>query len=164
MSATTAAVRGRTAAESLMVDSCTISRAGAGEPVYNPVTDTYTYPAAASVYSGKCRVKPANVADTDDEAGETVVGVRRFVVSLPMSVTAVRRDDVVTVTTSALDPGLAGTRFRVLGAVKGSQVTARRLACEETGWVALPTGFRLLTETSDTLVTESGDALVQEAA
>ena len=115
-----------------MTDTCTISRAGAGDPTYDPATDSYTYPTADEIYVGKCRVKPADTVDLAEEAGETVVGARRYVVSVPTSTTTVQRNDVLEVTASVLDSGLVGTKFRVLGALKGSQVTARRLACEET--------------------------------
>jgi hypothetical protein len=114
-----------------MSDACTISRAGTGEPVYDPETDTYTYPTAGEIYDGKCRVRPADTVDLDQEAGEMVTGARRYVVLVPMSVTDVHRNDIVDVTASALDSALVGTRFRVLGSAKGSQITARRLACEE---------------------------------
>lgn len=131
MSAGSVTLAGRSAAEALMTDTCTVTRPGATEPVYDPGTDTYTYPGGTEVYSGKCRVKQADTIDQDRQAGEAVVGARRYVVSLPMSVTGVRRGDSVTVDTSVLDGALPGVVLRVLGAAKGSQITARRLACEE---------------------------------
>lgn len=131
VSITAAVLQGRAAAQALQTDMCTVTRAGAGEPVYNPATDTYTYPTGSTVYTGKCRVKPADTIDQDVAEGETVVGSRRYIVSLPAVTDGVQRNDIVAVTASVLDPLLVGSQFRVLGALKGSQLTARRLACEE---------------------------------
>lgn len=131
MNISIAVQRGRVLAESLMTDACTITEAGTGDPIYDPVTDTYQYPAVTVVYDGKCRVRPARTEDRSRDAGADVVTTRSSVISIPMDVTAVSVDAVVLITASAQDPALADTRFRVVGVTKGSQVTARRLVCEE---------------------------------
>lgn len=131
MSAGSVTLRARLAAERLQTDACTVTRPGTAEPVYNAATDLYTYPDGTEVYEGCCRVRPADTVDLEQDAGENVFGARRYVVSLPMSETGVRRDDIVEVTASVLDAALVGAKFRVLGALKGSQTSARRLACEE---------------------------------
>lgn len=139
MSLADTVAEGRAAAEELMTDACVITRGGTGEPVYDPATDTTSAPADDTVYDdpdtpgagGICRAKPADTVDLAQDAGEAVVGARRYVVSIPLAATAPRRNDFVLMTASLLDPALPGTRFRVLGAAKGSQLTARRLACEE---------------------------------
>lgn len=116
---------GRAAAESLMVDACAVTRPGA--QTLNETTGVLTT-ATTAVYAGKCRVK-AETSDTQTAAGDRATMIRRFTVSLPMAVTTVAVDDVVTITTSALDAGLPGMVLVVNGAAAGSQVTARRLAC-----------------------------------
>lgn len=116
-----------------MQDSCTIT-AGAAEQVYDdnpasPTYDTYVTPAGSSRYSGACRVKPQET-DREVEAGAETVSLWPFTVSIPMSVTGVELDDVVTITASPLDPSLVGTVLRVRQVAQGSHLTARRLACE----------------------------------
>ena len=73
-------------------------------------------------------MRPA-ATDVQTAAGDRATMTRDFVVHLPVSVTAVQVDDVVTVTASALDPGLVGLALTVAGEARGTHVTARRLAC-----------------------------------
>lgn len=129
MTATSAVLQGRAAAESLMVDTCTIT-AGAATEVYDEATDTYVTPAGAVRYSGACRVKPRPHADRVVEAGAETVSLWPYLVSVPMGVTGVELDDNVIVTACALDPSLVGTRLRVRQVQQGSHLTARRLSCE----------------------------------
>lgn len=128
MSATSAVLQGRQAAEALMVDSCTIGHPAASE-VYDSGSDSYTT-VTTTFYAGACKVKPRDNADRQVEAGAETVTLWPFVVSVPMSVTGVQEDDVVTVTACELDPALVGTRLRVRQVAKGSFLTARRLGCE----------------------------------
>lgn len=128
MSSTAATLAGRLAAEAIMQDSCTIT-AGAAEQVYDPGTDAYVTPAGASRYSGACRVKPQD-AGREVEAGAETVSLWPFLVSIPMSVTGVELDDLVTITASPLDPSLVGLVLRVRQVAQGSHLTARRIACE----------------------------------
>lgn len=117
-------------AESLMQDSCTITRAGSGTSTFDPATGTYTDPASTTVYTGKCRVKPRNLVDRTVQAGEQQVSLWSFEVSVPVSATDVDLDDVVTVTGS-IDPSLVGRTLRVRSVARGTFLTARRLDCEE---------------------------------
>ena len=131
MTAETATASGRTAAEGLMTDTCTITRAN-GEPTYNPSTLTYTTPTPTTVYTGKCRVKPSVLSgNTTVQAGEERVALWPFSISVPFSATDVELDDIVTVTSSA-DASLVGRPLRVRSIARGTNVTARRLDCEET--------------------------------
>ena len=79
-----AVARGRIAAERLMTDTCTITRAG-GEPVYDATTDTYTFPAGSTVYEGKCKVRSRQAMAATPEAGEGVVVVARRELHLPLA-------------------------------------------------------------------------------
>jgi hypothetical protein len=115
-----------------MVDTCTITD-GATQQVYDPATDAYITPPGATRYTGPCKVTARDNADRQVEAGAETVSLWPVVVSVPMSVTTVQVDDVVTVTASQLDPALAGARFRVRQVPTGSLLTARRLGCEVQG-------------------------------
>lgn len=125
------AERGQILAESLMVDACTITRGGSGAPTFNSTTGTYTPPAGSTVYTGACRVKPSALSgNTTVQAGEREVSLWPFAVSVPVSVTDVDLNDLVTITASA-DASLVGRELRVRSVARGTFVTARRLDCEE---------------------------------
>jgi hypothetical protein len=133
MSAESATLSGRRAAEGLQSDRCTITRASTSAPVFNETTGTYTPAAPTTLYTGACRVKPRDNADRVVDAGGRAVSLYPYVVSVPVSAVAYAVDDIVTVTVSALDPALAGLVLRVRQPNVGSQVTARRLGCEVDG-------------------------------
>jgi Family of unknown function (DUF6093) len=128
MSATTATLRGRAAAENLMIDACTVQRVtgSATNDTTGVVTPTYS-----TIYTGKCRVqqvvpiaKPANV-------GEAAVWLQRLVLQLPMSVVGIQSDDLVTITASVLDGDLVGRTFHVRELGHKTHATARRVQLEE---------------------------------
>lgn len=119
---------GRGVAERLMTDACTIQRQ-AGSSM-SEVTLVVT-PTLTSVYTGKCRVKGQQIQDAASNAGERPTVTREYVVSIPLSTTSVQVDDLVTITASALDPTQVGKVLVVLGVGHGSQITARRIRCQE---------------------------------
>lgn len=123
--------RGRATAERLMADACVITRPG-GEPTFNEDTLQYEAPEATKVYEGRCRVQVGGTLAQAPEAGGRVYTVQRAQVSVPMSVTGVAVDDVLTVTSAAHDPDLVGARFRVQSLFHKTYATARRLEVEET--------------------------------
>jgi hypothetical protein len=125
MSAATVLARGRAKAESLMVDACTVQHATAlvTDQETGVVTPTYT-----TVYTGKCKVQmpSAETAPRTTDVGEASVLVGHLVLHLPMSVTTVSPNDLVTVTSSGLDAGLVGRTFRLRGPSHKTYLTARR--------------------------------------
>lgn len=131
MTAETATLSGRAAAEALMVDTCTITRS-ATRGTFNETTLQYDSPTTTSLYTGKCRVKPAGgqVSDRVVQFGEQAVSLWPFQVSVPISVENLAVDDLVTITASSLDPDLVGTVLRVRDVTQGTHITARRLGCE----------------------------------
>jgi hypothetical protein len=130
MTAAGTVTAGQALAESLMVDTCTITR-NDGDPVFNTTTGTYTQP-TTTVYTGKCRVKPSVLSgNTTVQAGEERVALWPYSVSVPVSATDVELDDIVTVTASA-DASLVDVTLRVRSIARGTFITARRLDCEET--------------------------------
>lgn len=117
--------RGRAAAEALMVDACTVVRQGA--PNTNPDTGAVSYPGAATVYSGKCRFQSTSSAGpataSPQELGGAGVLVSTPVLQLPVAVTTVQPDDLVTCTASAHDPGLVGKTWRARPNPRGTHKT-----------------------------------------
>ena len=130
MSAASALARGRTAAEALMVDACTITR----------VTRTTTLPSGEvvhdteQVYAGRCRVQdagqlgPSATTDTVADAHPRQLG---WTLQVPTSATGITLGDVVAVTASAHDPELVGRTWRVLDVHHKTHATSRRLGIEE---------------------------------
>jgi hypothetical protein len=123
----------RAAAESLMTSTCTITRDGDGERIWNEETGSYTDPPRVTVYSGKCRVRPAATWGRPAEAGELRLMLSAFRVQLPFAVTGVAVDQQVKIDASP-DPALAG-RTLVVRFIPdmGDNLTARRLTCEAAG-------------------------------
>lgn len=124
--------RGRAAAEALMVDACTVVRQGT--PTTNPDTGAVTHP-TTSIYSGKCRFQstsssgPATAAPQD--LGGASVLVSTPVLQLPVAVTTVQPDDLVTCTASAHDPGLVGKTWRARPNPRGTHKTKTTIGLVE---------------------------------
>lgn len=125
-----ALARGRAAAESLMVDTCTITRT-TGEST-NDDTGVVTLTTSA-IYTGRCRIQQSQLGadSTPADPGEAYVRLVAFELQLPMSVTGLRVGDVATITASALDPDLVGRAFNILGLAHKTHATARRLQVQE---------------------------------
>jgi hypothetical protein len=128
MSAVDAVLRGRVAAESMMVDACTITRGG--PPVTDPNTGDVTA-TATTVYMGKCKVQSSNSSTASPDAGgHTFVVVSRQV-HIPANAADVVDGDVVTVTASLLNAFTVGKQYRVEGFTPDSFDTAARLTVKE---------------------------------
>jgi hypothetical protein len=123
-----ALLRGRAAAEALMVDACTIQhRTGqTTDGELGRVTPTY-----ATVYTGKCKIQRAAAAVSPTDVGQASLLVGQLEVHVPASVTGVVGDDRVTITASVLDPALVGAVYTVRGIPEKTFLTARRLAVIE---------------------------------
>jgi hypothetical protein len=129
----------RARAESLMSDTCRITRPGDGDPVFDPNTGTYTDPPPVTVYEGKCRFNvPGQIAGSQTASGgDATWTVQDSVLSLPIDgpgYTAgeeVGPDQTVECLTAAYDATLPGHKFGVVAAHRESQATARRLRVRE---------------------------------
>ena len=133
MTAIGAAVAGRAAARALMADTCTITRAGVGEPVYDPATRTHTYPAATAVYTGPCKVRTMTAMAKTADAGEDVVVVARRELHLPADATELVAIDDVALITASQNAQLVGKRLRIADLGEDQTFsTARRLGVEQT--------------------------------
>lgn len=121
---------GRALAESLMTDTCTITRAGVGKGTWNDTTGQYDTPARVTAYTGKCRVqiKAVIASSSASTAGERQVIAQEFELQLPVDGTdTVAINDVAEMLTCALDSALVGRKFTVAARHEKSQATARRL-------------------------------------
>lgn len=130
MSATTVTMRGRAAALALMQDACTVQRltGSTADPETGNPTPTYT-----AVYSGPCKLQQAAPSANPTEVGEAAVFIGQLVLHLPVTdaTALVRPDDLVTVTTCALDASLVGKTFKLRGPAHKSFATARRFPLVE---------------------------------
>lgn len=133
MRAVAALGRFRARAESLMTDTCRITRPGEGEPVLNTGTGQYDDPAPITVYEGPCRIPPRGTTSTAtaDAAGQSfAVGEYPFEIPVEHAgYTAgeeVRPGQTVTYLTAKYDPALVGRVFGIVDPVLQSQATKRR--------------------------------------
>lgn len=102
-----------------MTARCVVTRAVAGGPLYDPETGVATYPAAAEVWSGPCRVQPlATRGDQTNRVAEEEVTVRMYNVLLPPDA-VVDLGDTVTATVS-VDPDLTGRPLHVVAVLPSS--------------------------------------------
>ena len=128
MSATTAVLAGRRAAEASMVDACTIRRqtGTSTDDTTGVVTPTYS-----TVYAGKCRVQQKAPASKPGDVAQAAVWLQRSELQLPMSAPPARSDDRVDITASALDPNLPGTVYHVRDVGSKTHSTMRRYQIEQ---------------------------------
>lgn len=128
MSASSVLLRGRAAAEALMVDTCTIRRVAGQvtDPETGVVTRTYS-----TVYSGKCKVQQQAGIARPERIAEAEVFVARLELHIPMSVIAVASDDLATITASVHDPDLVDREFHVRELAHKTLATARRYSIVE---------------------------------
>jgi hypothetical protein len=129
-------VHARRMIEQLMVDRCKIETGDTATGEFDE--DTGTYPDAQPVFSyeGPCRLKAANTASNEIEAGSQLLVETGLVLSLPVSTSGnVLKNHVAVITEVdpvSGDPALVGKRFRIEGPHVGTSATARRLRVELT--------------------------------
>ena len=128
MSATSATLRGRAAAEALQVDTCTITRivSTTTDPDTGVVTPTYS-----TIYTGKCRLKLPVAVARPLKVGEAQEFTQHPILSLPALTTGVQVDDILTVTASLLMPSLVGRVFHIRAVPGQSHMTAARFEVME---------------------------------
>ena len=119
----------RAHAESMMVDACRVERVTGtrfDRILGVDVADT------SLVYAGPCRVKAVDAQSASAGTDSVAWGVHVDEVHLPVAGSEdVRPLDVVTVTGSAMDPGLVGRRLVIRGWPARSLATARRFRVDE---------------------------------
>lgn len=130
MTAAAAVAAGRRLAESLMSDTCSITRQG-GATTIDPATGLPVEGDDTTIYSGKCKVQSADLQVASPVSGDHVYAVQRFTVHIPVAAVGVKVGDVVEVTASPTDPAQIGRKFRVAGLFRKTFATAQRLSVEE---------------------------------
>lgn len=114
MSARTAVIAGRRAAEALMTDRATITRptVTTGEGGLDEIDET-------PVWEGRCKVQTYEAHETAANSAGALVTIQRYSIHLPHHVDAVRVGDLIRV---------AGylSIFRVTGLFDKTHVTSRR--------------------------------------
>ena len=129
MDAASLLLRGRRAAEALMIDTCRITRR-TGELVTDPETGEVTN-STETVYEGPCKVQSSNSSTASPEAGGAVFTVVSRQVHIPVNAAQVRDGDEVTITASALNSFTVGKVYRVEGFTPDTFDTAFRLPVKE---------------------------------
>lgn len=134
MSAASATLAGRAAAEAQMIDTCTVTRV-TGETT-DPLTGASTPTYSAPVYADRCKVQTFLPQEQNPEAGGVTFTVQRSFIHFPVAKTATGYEpsvgDVVTIATSQLDPHMVGRQYRVVAPHFETAGTAYRVAVEET--------------------------------
>lgn len=131
MSAVTAVLAGRRAAEALMLDTCTIRRK-TGSSTDN--TTGVVTPTWSTVYTGRCKIQRSSVggAGARRDVAEASLVITQVALHLPVvGSEGLLEADEATIDTAELDTDLVGKVFRVDGPASGSMKTARRLPVAE---------------------------------
>jgi hypothetical protein len=125
------AARGRERVESLFTSTATVFTTGA--PVTDPNTGQVSR-TATTIWSGPCRVRPAQTGLTalSEALGGTELFRFDYRVSIPFDVDTVFEGMRVTITGSP-DPGLLGLTMEIHRVDRGDNITARRLICQRVG-------------------------------
>lgn len=100
------------------------------DPVWDDATGT-NVPTTETVYAGRARIRFTDTQPREsDAAGERVVDQAPRIYFPVAGTGSIRVDDLVTVTSNALDTALVGTVFRISGAHAQTHSTARRFPVE----------------------------------
>lgn len=115
-------------AERGFADRCTITRRTSTE---GTDSDGNVVESVEALYAGPCRIQQGQPNAERNGAGEAYLLLLAIVVQLPMSVTGLEPDDVVTVDSSATDPDLPGRKFVVRGLAHKTDASSRRIQAQE---------------------------------
>lgn len=129
--AVTAVHRGRRLAETLMVDSCTITGPSTRTGPVDPETGLRELVPGPQRYAGKCKVQTYEAHESTPQSGEHYYTVQRYYVHVPVGAGPVFVNDEVSVDSLVLDPSTAVRKFRVAGLLHKSHATAQRLLVDE---------------------------------
>ena len=119
--------QGRRLAESLMIDTGTITRPTGGQ-TWDDETQQSVPAAPATVYTGKCRVRVRPVGDRVVESGGQSVTLASYLLTIPVDATDVQVGDEFTASVSN-DPLVVGRRLILKSVDAATASTARRFIC-----------------------------------
>lgn len=115
-------------AERHMVDECSIVLPG--KPTFDDETGLYSDPEPASIYEGRCTVRPSQgLSQRVVESGGKLVTLKVYDVILPRAAVGVAEGQAVDITAST-DPALVGVRMWVREAIFATEPTTRRVIAE----------------------------------
>jgi hypothetical protein len=120
--------RHRPVAAATLTDDCIITRGG-GPGTVDP-NGNWTPTAGTTVYTGKCRIQAAGMADRVAVVGEEQITTGLYHAAVPHDAPQIQVGDVITVT-AAEDPRLTGRHLSVLDHLYGSQQWQRDLLCQD---------------------------------
>ena len=128
MTADSVLIKAQAAALRLMVDTCLIQRpaAVASNPETGYTTTTYT-----TIYSGVCRVQQRTVLARQFTVGEATVYMSRLELHVPVTITGILADDIISITASVHDQDLIGRKWHVSELGHKTYESARRFAMVE---------------------------------
>lgn len=129
-----ARAQGRELAESIMVDTCVVTRPGVGTVTFDNTDGQYTYPVRVTVYAGKCRIQVTSLIanSSSPQSGERQTTIQGSELQLPVAGTdTVSVNDVIEITAAPNDAALVGRKFTVVARHEKTQATSRRLRVEE---------------------------------
>lgn len=127
MSRTQLLEEARAAALEGMVDTCTIRRkSGETTDADGVITPTYS-----TLYTGVCRVQQQQPYAERHDAGQAYLLLLRLEIQLPMTVTGLEPDDILTIVTSVMDADLPGRVFVVRDLAHKTDASSRRIQCQE---------------------------------
>lgn len=120
-------------AESLMLDECIAGVLGAAvtDPDTGEVTTPLTPLYGTEAAPARCKVQTYEAQESRPEVGESPRTVQRYSVHIPVGSYAPAVGHVIEIVTAAMDPNLAGRRYRVVALLHKTLATAYRLAVEE---------------------------------
>lgn len=110
-----------------MTDSCVVKRHVAGPGVLNQSTGVYA-PSYTTNYTGPCLVRPLSPGEA--VSGQELLSLHGYTVFIPYTEDDQLPEDLVDVT-SATDTMLTGKQFVVKNIPLDTDVTVRRLICED---------------------------------
>lgn len=136
-----AAMRGRRAAEKLMIDRCKVTRIRRGEdglPITNTDADGVVTTVRDEVYGpeiephrGKAKRQARDTQEQTPEAGGNTFTMQRYRVDFPAESFRPEVGDLVEWMSCPLDGGRVGSRDRITGPFGKSIATALRVNVEE---------------------------------
>lgn len=140
MSAVTATLAGRRAAERQMIDSVIVTRVvgmiedpdtGKVSDVTETIYPLPSWPADHPWKRGPAKRQTYEAYEQTPQAGAHVFTVQRYSIHFPVGSFVPAPGDIATWTTSALDPDLPGTVDRITGLFNKTMATSMRVYAEE---------------------------------
>jgi len=129
MTAEYAVAAGRARIESLMQDTCIVTRPGTVSGDLSPGTLRRAVNVPVIIYAGKCRLHATRVQASAVEAAGNVALIEETIFSIPSDAPSVQTKDTVELTSSIHDFN-AGQRYNINSVLMNTHRTAQRCRVE----------------------------------